>query len=426
MSALWILHVDVNNFYASCHVSFNPALRGRPIVILSNNDGNVIARSAAAKAMEIRMGQPFHEVRHLVEAGKLVAFSSKYQLYGDMSTRVMNIMRRFFPELELYSIDEVFCQMEGKLKDVESLARRVKDVINRWLRLNVSIGIAPTKSLAKVATHVAKRNEEHDGVFALANRLFTDQVLKEMKVGDLWGIGSSGTVKLNAVGAETAFQFINLPDGWIQKKLTIQGLRLAHELRGEVARPLQLVIKPKKAIMVAPSFGRPVTDLETITKALKLHVIKAGEKLRHQHSKAAMMTVFINTNRWQPRKPQYSSSISFSLPFATNENDVMFDCAKAVLRDLYRPGYDYHKVGVMLSGLSEDTSQQLKLFIETPDPRKGKLEKAFDRIRLKFGRDMVFYADRLPTREPDPDWLRKEQYKSGAPTTNWKEILTAA
>ncbi|WP_421827065.1 Y-family DNA polymerase [Larkinella sp.] len=423
---VWKIHIDVNNFYPSCHVSVNPALRGKAVAVLSNNDGNVIARSVAAKAMGIPMGAVFHEIKHLVTSGKLIVFSSKYQLYGDFSTRVMNILRRFIPAVELYSIDEGFGEIKAELKEVIELARKVKDTIFRWLRLHVSIGIAKTKSLAKVATHIAKRKEEYDGVFALSEPDQTHSVLSEIKVGDLWGIGYSGEKKLNAIGVENAFQLIGLPDGWIQKNLTVQGLRLAYELRGEVCRPLQLEIKPKKAIMVAPSFGRVVTDLETMTKALMRHVIKAGEKLRHQHSKAALMTVFINTNRFAKHKPQFSNSLTFSLPFATNENEVLFRCAASVLSHLYTPGYDYHKVGVMLSGLSTDTSQQLKLFVETPDPRRSRLEKVFDRLRLKFGRDLVFYADRIPVKEPEPDWLTKQQYKSEAPTTNWKEILKAA
>jgi DNA polymerase V len=423
---VWKIHLDVNNFYPSCHVSVNPALKGKAVAVLSNNDGNVIARSAAAKAMGIAMGQPFHEVRPLVTSGKLVVFSSKYQLYGDMSTRVMNILRRFFPAVELYSIDEAFAEFKGTLQEATALARKVKHILFLWLRLPVSVGIALTKSLAKAATYVAKRKEEYAGVFALSEPDQTHAVLKEMKVGDLWGIGSSGEKKLNGIGVENAFQLIQLPDGWIQKNLTVQGLRLAYELRGEVCRPLQLEIKPRKAIMVAPSFGRVVTDLETMTKALRLHIIKAGEKLRHQQSKAALMTVFVNTNRFAKNKPQYSNSLTFSLPFATNENEVLFRCAASVLSHLYTPGFDYHKVGVMLSGLSTDTSQQLKLFVETPDPRRSRLEKVFDRLRLKFGRDTVFYADRMPANEAPPDWLTKQQFKSEAPTTNWKEILKAA
>ncbi|GAB3909206.1 Y-family DNA polymerase [Larkinella knui] len=423
---IWKVHVDVNNFYPSCHVSVNPALKDKAVAVLSNNDGNVISRSVAAKAMGIPMGAVFHEIKHLVTAGKLIVFSSKYQLYGDFSTRVMNILRRFFSAVELYSIDEAFAEFKGTLREVIALARKVKNIIFRWLRLPVSVGIALTKSLAKTATYVAKRREEHDGVFAFGEPEQTHEVLKKMKVGDLWGIGYSGEKKLHGIGVENALQFTQLPDGWIQKNLTVQGLRLAYELRGEVCRPLQLEIKPKKAIMVAPSFGRIVTDLETMTKALKRHITKAGEKLRHQHSKAALMTVFINTNRYAKHKPQYSNSLTFSLPFATNENEVLFRCAASVLSHLYTPGYDYHKVGVMLSGLSPDTSQQLKLFVESPDPRRSRLEKVFDRIRLKYGRDLVFYADRMPINEPPPDWLTRQQYPSEAPTTSWKEILKAA
>lgn len=269
MKNRWILHLDINNFYAGTHLAMNPGLRGKAVVVLSNNDGNIIARSPLAKAMGIPMGQPFHEIKRLVEQGKVTAFSSLYPLYGDLSTRVMNILRRFLPVIEPYSIDEVFGQVEGTVQAVTALARQIQETIRLWLRLPVSIGIAATKSLAKVATYVAKRQPEHQGVFAFSDPQAVHTVLKTLPVWELWGIGRQSAKKLAAIGVTTAFEFTQLPDGWIQKQLTIQGLRLAHELRGEVRKPLQVEMKPKKSIVVAPSFGRPVRDWETVCKALK-------------------------------------------------------------------------------------------------------------------------------------------------------------
>lgn len=450
-----IIHIDCNNFYVSCHTVLNLGIRNRPVVVLSSNDGNVIARSPLAKKLGIKMGQAWHEVRPMVKTQGLAVFSLQVQLYGAMSTRVMNVIRRFVDAIELYSIDEVFGRIDDPDKAVET-AQLLKQTIQQWLHIPVSIGISLTKTLAKIATRIAKNNAEYGGIYRLTDPEKIAQVLKETKVEDLWGIGSQSAKLLHRHGIRTADGLLPVSEMWIRKHLTINGLRLVHELKGEIRKDIQEGFTSKKSIAVSPAFGHPMTDMHPMAQALEIHVARAGEKLRRQNSAARLLTVFVGTNPFQDKKLQYSASQTIGLPFAFNSNVDLYRYAYALLERLYVPGYYYHRVGIMLSGLVPDHSQQLLLasvmtdgtqtptLVEAapPSPKLSQLHKVIDQINIRYGRDTVRFATmepgwkkkrpkhlkkrvilEIPLRKPS--WESKHQYNSLNSLTDWDELLEA-
>ena len=424
--------VDCNNFYVSCERSFNYGLNGKPVVVLSNNDGCVVARSNEAKALGIKMGVPFFQMEELRQQHDIKAFSSNYTLYGDMSARVMATLGRFVEDVEVYSIDEAFLDLNGYesvYPDLIQFARTIRSTVNQWTRIPVSVGIAPTKTLCKVANFYAKRRPEYGrsdgpGVLLLDTDAKIQELLTDFDVADLWGIGwrYAGVLKRN--GTRTAAQFRDLPDDWLRDKMTVNGLRLAYELRGMPCKMMELEPQPKKTICSAPSFGRLIPNLETITEALTTHVSRAAEKLRKQQSAAGTLTVFLHTNRFK-RSPngelakQYYNSRSVDLPHPSSSTAELVGYALAVLKSVFAFGYEYQKVGVILSGLVPADFQQQALFIDSPDERLIKLAGVMDRVNKRYGRDKL----RLAVAGYDPTWHHKRQYMSPCYTTNWRDIL---
>jgi len=426
--------VDCNNFYASCERSFNPALDGKPVIVLSNNDGNVVARSAEAKAIGIKMAQPVFQIRELIEAHDVRVFSSNYTLYGDMSARVMATLGRFVEDVEVYSIDEAFLDFScyerqiGREEpaDLVTLARQIRATVAQWTRIPVSIGIAPTKTLAKVANWLAKRDPACGGVRMLATEEQIHQALAGFDIAELWGIGHRYTARLRREGVRTALQYSRIPDDWLRDNLTVNGLRLAYELRGTPCRLLELESPAKKAICAAPSFSRPVGDLATMSQALATHLARASEKLRKQGSAASCVTVFLNTNRFR-KSPngelakQYSNSQSVLLPHPSASSLELNHYAQAALKAIFRFGYFYQKVGVLLSGLVPTDHRQPGLFTDLPDERLAKLSAAVDRVNQRHGRDRV----RLAAQGYDRTWAMRQEWLSRRYTTRWGEILFA-
>jgi DNA polymerase V len=422
--------VDCNNFYVSCQRSFNPALIGKPVVVLSNNDGCVVARSNEAKALGIKMGVPYFQLAELRQQHDITVFSSNYTLYGDMSARVMATLSRFVEEVEVYSIDEAFLDLTGYeslYPNLTELARTIRRTIDQWTRIPVSVGIAPTKTLCKVANYYAKRQPEQEGVLLLDTPDKISDALADFDVSELWGIGwrYAGMLKRNNI--RTAAQFRDLPDDWINANLTVNGLRLAYELRGMPCKLLETETKPKKAICTAPSFGRLVPDLDTITQALTTYIGRAAEKLRKQGSSAGTMTVFLHTNRHKktpgnglPAK-QYYNSRSVELPHPTASTSELAGYAVAALKAIFRFGYDYQKVGVILSGLVPANHRQQDLYTCGPDERLIRLSKVIDQVNTRYGRDRL----RLASAGYDPSWHHKQEWMSPRYTTQWKEIIKA-
>lgn len=412
---------DANNFYASCERAFNPSLEGKPVVILSNNDGCIVARSNEAKALGITMGQPLFHAQELIDQHNIHVFSSNYTLYGDMSARVMATLNRFVEEVEVNSIDEAFLNLANCPGTPDAFARQLRTTVGQWTRIPISIGIAPTKTLAKVANWYAKKQPEHGGVYTLEGPEAIRSALQDFAIGDLWGVGHRYASMLKQNGIRTAWELSQVHEDWIQRYMTVNGLRLVYELRGMPCRLLEVEPPAQKAICCAPSFGRLVTDLPTVRLALTNHLARASEKLRAQGSAARSLTVFVHTNRFRDKDRQYYNSRSVRLPHATGSLPELVRYAMAALESIFKMGYDYQKVGVFLTDLVPQTHQQEHLFTGGPDARLHKLGEMVDGLNKKFGRDKV----RLAAQGYDTSWKTKQQWLSRCYTTRWNEILEA-
>ncbi|QJW92476.1 Y-family DNA polymerase (plasmid) [Spirosoma taeanense] len=421
--------VDANNFYVSCERSFNPALEKRPVVVLSNNDGCVVARSEQAKALGVKMAQPFFELEELRAQHDLAFFSSNYTLYADLSARLMSLLNRFVEDVEVYSIDEAFLELggyEGLYPSFSNLGHCIRATALQWLRVPVSVGIAPTKTLAKVANWYAKRRPELRGVYQLVTKSDIREALTEFDVSDLWGVGRRYASLLKRNGITTAAQLRDAPDDWIAQNMTVNGLRLAYELRGTQCRMLEINPPPKKAICAAPSFGRLVPDLATMQDALTTHLSRACEKLRRQDSLCGTLTVFLHTNRFR-RSPngelakQYYNARTVELPHPTSSTAELLQYAQTALTSIFQFGYNYQKVGLILTGLVPNDYRQKGVFVEGPDERLIKLSGVLDRLNRRHGRDRV----RLASQTFNPDWPMKQQWLSPCYTTRWEDIMVA-
>lgn len=414
----WIFAlVDCNNFFASCERVFRPDLWGKPIVVLSNNDGNIIARSNEAKALGIKMGEPYFKIESFLKKNRVQVFSSNYTLYGDMSHRVMSVLQHLEPEVEIYSIDEAFISLPaGKTFDLTKHGHNIRNMVKQWTGIPVSIGFAPTKTLAKLANRVAKKNAQYQGVFDLTAQSDMDEILARIEVGDVWGIGRQYTKKLNSQGIFSARDLKYANDNWIRKQLTVMGLRTVWELRGIPCIPIEDAPAAKKGIITSKSFGRPVTSLAELQEAVATYVSRAAEKLRSQQSIANSLHVFLATNVFKPEKPQYSKSIMVTLPEPTASTAVLIKHALKGLKELYRPGYDFQKAGVMLAEIMPASCRQRSLF----DPiRSDKdLMNALDRINQKWGANTVRYA----VSGFKKSWTFRRDHLSRAYTTKWDQL----
>ena len=409
--------IDCNNFFASCERVFRPDLRGKPIVVLSNNDGNIIARSNEAKALGIAMGEPYFKAKPFLEKHNVHIFSSNYTLYGDMSHRVMDILQRIEPDGEVYSIDEMFISLPvGRQNNFTDHGRSMKTLVKQWTGIPVSIGFAPTKTLAKLANRIAKKNPQHKGVFDLTALEDIDELLATIKVEDIWGIGRQYTEKLNNHSIVTALHLKYADDGWLRKHLTVTGLRTVWELRGIPCIPLEEAPAPKKGIVTSKSFGRVVTSIEELGEAVTTYISRAAEKLRSQRSVTGFVSVFIATNRFKPKKPQYSNSSMISLYEPTSSTPILIKQALKCLCKIYKPGYEYKKAGVMLTEIIPDTYKQRNLF--TKETSDGELMKVIDAINAKWGHYTVQYASAGFKK----DWSFRREQLSQAYTTKWDQL----
>ncbi len=397
-------------------------------MVLSNNDGAVVARSNEAKQLGIKMAVPFFQLEELRKEHDLKFFSSNYTLYGDMSARIMSILGRYVEEVEVYSIDEAFINLTGYesvYSDLIQFAQDVRRTVDQWTRIPVSIGMAPTKSLCKIANWYAKRTTEHNGVLLLDTPEKINDALYGFDIAELWGVGWRYAGMLKRNGIRTAAHLRDMPDDWLSKHMTVNGLRLAYELRGVPCKMLEVVVPAKKSICTAPSFGRVIPDLDTITQALATHIGRVAEKLRKHDSAASAVTVFLHTNRFR-RSPngelakQYYGSRTVELPHPTASTTELVSYAQAALSAIYKFGYHYQKVGVMLTGLVPVDYRQTNLFNCGPDDRQIKLARVVDKLNYRYGRDKV----RLAAAGYDPSWHHKQQWMSKRYTTQWKEILT--
>ena len=412
--------VDANNFYASCERVFDPSLVGRPIVVLSNNDGCIIARSAEAKALGFKMGQPAFQARAELERHRVAVYSSNYILYGDLSSRLMNCLRYFSDEVEVYSIDEAFVNLaNGRYyqQPPDSWAQNIRATVRQNLGLPVGVGVSLTKTLAKVANHLAKKHERYapDGVCVLEEDSISS-VLDTFPVSEVWGIGRQYAQWLHGQGVTSAGQFCCLREGRVKRKMGVVGQRLWRELQGESCLELELVSQRRKNICTSRTFGVAVLTLDELQEPVATFAERCAKKLRGEHSLANVVTVFIQTDCYKTDQPQYSRSLSVPLSYPSQG----FSVARAALfgfRKLYRAGYQYRKAGVIVSGLVPEGAQQTNLFVKE-DPRSKQLTELMDTVNKRYGSDTI----RLGAAGTARRWKLKAERKSPCYTTRYAEL----
>lgn len=419
MTSLFAL-VDCNNFYASCERVFQPKLNGVPIVVLSNNDGCVIARSNEAKALGIEMGAPAFQIREEVRKHGIQVFSSNYTLYGDMSRRVMNTLATFTPNIETYSIDESFLDLGNFYgTDLTEYALEIKRTVYDWTDIPVSIGVAPTKTLAKIANRLSKKSAKANGVLVLTDPHVITEALRRTKISDVWGIGRKYAEKLSRYGMNTALDLCNAKDSFIKQHLTVVGLRLVKELRGEPCGDLEILPPPKKGICTSRSFGREVTELSDLREAVATHSVTCARKLRRQKSCAISVTVFLETSRFND-KPRYFPSRTLTLPAASSSDLDLVHIATCGLEKIYLPGYSYKKAGVIVTGIIPNSQVQQDLFAPFCAEKTVKLMQTLDALREKVGDKVKLAVQGLPKKQK---WKLNRDFLSPEYTTNLNDIL---
>lgn len=412
--------IDCNNFYASCERVFRPDLQGKPIVVLSNNDGCVIARSNEAKAAGIPMGAPAFQYQELFNKHKVHVFSANFALYGDMSQRVMNILADYSPDIEIYSIDEAFLKLTGfDFFNLREHGKSMRYKVLKWTGIPISVGIAPTKALAKVANRIAKKYpEQTENVHIIDNEEKRIKALKWLKIEDVWGIGRQHAKRLNKIGVITAFDFTQLEDNWVKKNMTIVGLRLKHDLQGIPTLNLEEQVA-KKNIATTRSFEKNYTELEELSERISTFAVSCAEKLRKQNSCCNSLMVFIHTNKHRKDLPQYSRSIVIKLPYPTNSSIELSKFATQALKHIFKKGYHYKKAGVIVQDFTPSTLPQLNIF-ENSHERHHSLMKAIDIINNSMGQQKV----RLASQDLKRIWKMKQEKLSPCYTTKLSDIIT--
>jgi DNA polymerase V len=411
--------VDCNNFYVSCERVFAPRLRNRPVVVLSNNDGNAVALSAEAKEIGIPFGAPYFQIKNLLEKHGGEALSSNYPLYGDMSGRVMNTLSAFSPEIEIYSIDEAFLSLKGIKGDLYEAGRAMREAVFRYTGIPVSVGIASTKTLAKLANRAAKRDAARNGVLDLSAHPRPDSVLEAAGAGDVWGVGPAYAEKLRSLGVFTALQLRDMDDRRVRKNMTVTGLRTVHELRGMPCIEEEDTPASRRSVACTRSFGVPVMDISDLREAASAYASRAAEKLRARGLTASAVTFFLTTNRFKKEEPQYSPWVSCTFAAHTCYTPLFIRAALKMLEHVYRPGYRYKKCGVILSGTAAAGHGQLNLF-DRPggEERAMRVMEAVDTVNSRLGRGSLFYA----SGGTDRPWSMRRQFLSPRYTTRWDEI----
>lgn len=409
--------VDCNNFYASCERVFDPRLEGKPIVVLSNNDGCIISRSNEAKQLGIPMGAPFHQWKSQLKKNNVFVYSSNYELYGDMSRRVMSILTDFCPDIEYYSIDEAFLSLKGfESRDLSEYALKIRETIKTYTGIPVCIGFSQTKTLAKLANHFAKKAAT-TGVFDFLDINLQENILRDLPIEDLWGIGLRLAKKLHLFGIHTVKEFRDSNQKIMNEKFSVVVERIIQELNRVSCLPLES-IQPRKQIVSSRSFGKLVSDIEELEEAISHYTAKACAKLRNQQHRATGIHVYLQTNEFIQHEKQYSNGISYE--FSTPENNTSFIISKAkqCLHKIFRKGYRYQKAGIMLLDLIPEGIQQVDMFSSNKNPKKEKLMSVVDEINLLMGRDTIqFCAEGI-----NKAWKLKCNFRSPRYTTRLDEL----
>ena len=413
--------VDCNNFYASCERVFQPQLEGKPVVILSNNDGCVIARSNEAKALGIPMGAPAFQYRSFFKQKGVQVFSSNYPLYGDMSSRVMSILGQYSPNLEVYSIDEAFLQFKGfDLFNLEAEGRRMRKQVRRWTGIPVSVGMGPSKALAKIANKIAKKYDtKTGGVYCIDTEDKRVKALKWTAIDDVWGIGRQHRKRLEALGVKNAWQFTLLPDDWVKKHMSILGLRLKKDLQGLPSIQLEEVPSPKKGIATTRSFEGTLTAFSDLEERISTFANSCAEKMRKQGSSCTALLVFLRSDPHKKGAIPYRNSCVLTLPYSTNSSITLSKYAVLGLHKIFKEGVHYKKAGVMIMGLSPTATRQLPLF-GGEEVKHLAVMQAVDRIHKRFGPHQI----KLANQDLQRTWKMKQEHLSQRYTTEIKEVIT--
>ena len=413
--------VDCNNFYASCERAFNPSLRNRPVVVLSNNDGCVIARSNEAKELGIAMGALPFEIEKLIEQNNVAVFSSNYTLYGDMSHRVMTILQTYSQDVEIYSIDEAFLSFDGyNLYDLEAYGREIVGKVTRGTGIPVSMGIASSKTLAKVANKTAKKRKELKGVFVIDSDEKRIEALRNFAIGDVWGIGRQYAELLVRQGVKTALEFTQMNKEWIQKHMTVVGRRTYDELCGHPRIDFELMPPAKQVICNARSFGSMLTEYTQVEEAVANYAARCCEKLRKQNCCAGVVMVFVHTNQHRKDLPQYGKNIVINLPVATNSSMELVKYATKGLRAIFKAGFHYKKAGVIVSDIVPAASIQSNMFYELDAVKQGKIMKVLDELNGVMGRNKVIVGRQGFERK----WKLRQEKLSPCYSTRLSDIIT--
>jgi DNA polymerase V len=412
--------VDCNNFYASCERVFQPQLNNKPVAILSNNDGCVISRSDEAKDLKLPMGAPAFKYEAFFKANKVHVFSSNYPLYGDMSSRVMNILKQFAPDVEVYSIDEAFLQFKGfENYDLNAYGLEIKQRVLKWTGIPTCVGIAPTKALSKVANKIARKfPKQTNGVYVIDSEEKRLKALKWLNIEDVWGIGYAHQKRLKVKQCKKAFDFVQLPDDWVKKQFSITEWRLKKDLEGIPTLALDYR-EPKQSIATTRSFENTYSDLENIKERISTFATSCAEKLRKQHSSCYGIIVLLNSDSHKKELPQHHTSRMTSLPYPTDSSLIISNCAVEVVSSIFKEGIKYKRAGVIVTGLVPTGNHQLDLF-QHENPKHKSLMHAIDALNEKY----ETYKIKLGNQDLKRTWKMRQKRLSPRYTTNINEILT--
>ena len=410
--------IDCNSFYASCERIFNPKLLGKPIVVLSNNDGCIITRSAEAKALGIKMGEPYFKAKKIIEKSNVKVFSSNYSLYGDISQRVMEILLGFSPEVEIYSIDEAFLNFKGfKNHELLTYCKHIRQTIKQWVGIPVSIGVGSTKTLSKIANHLAKKEADYEGICILKGDEKIEEALNRIEIGDVWGIGRRLSKFLRNYEVRTAKQFAFLDRRWIRKNMGVVGEKIQLELCGVSCLDLELLPSPKKSCCVSRSFSRPIEKIEELQESIANYGSRVAEKIREEGLIAQSMSIFVLTNHFNKKEKQYSSSIKLQLDYPTSDSKLIVKRAVEGIKRIYKEGYRYKKAGIILYELHSSSS--VRGLLDYDKPRTDSLMRSLDEINYRYGSATL----RLAAEGIRRSWHMRREKVSPCYTTSFDQLM---
>ena len=404
--------IDCNSFYVSCERLFNPKIQNVPVVVLSNNDGCVISRSTEAKKLGIRMGEPYFKVKDLVKKNNVQIFSSNYALYGDLSRRVMKVLKGFTDKIEIYSIDEAFLDLSHiKDEQVEEYGKQIRERVLKWTGIPTSVGISNTKTLSKVANHIAKKNKA--GVIFLKENI--DNILKDFDIADVWGVGRQLSKLYIKNGIDNAYKLKNISNTWVKKSTNVLGAKTVMELRGISCIDLEIEETRRKSCCVSRSFGKKVESLDKLKESITTHCLNAAEKIRTDKQTTRAVTIFIRTSPFDKNRKYYSNSITIELPVATNNSIELVKTAISGLGKIYKYGYFYQKAGVILSKLRDASEKELNLLAPILENKSQPLMRAIDFTNAKYGRNAISIAQAGISN----DWKMRREHSSRIDTASF-------